>query len=47
MTTDPKPLPDIPGTVTLDQLREVVAAFGYKLVIVPADPPAARPGFAS
>lgn len=43
----PRPLPDIPGTVTLDQAKSIVGAFGYELAIRPAAPkPAVRVGFA-
>lgn len=41
----PRPLPDLPGSVTLDQARDIVRPFGYKLVIVPADPAQPPPGF--
>jgi hypothetical protein len=44
--SDPQPLPDLPGTITLDQARATVRAFGYKLMIVQDDPPKAPPGFA-
>lgn len=42
------PLPaDIPGTITLDQARAVVGAFGYTLVMLPAGPRPTPPGFAA
>lgn len=45
---DPTELPtEIPGTMTLDQTRAAVAAFGWKLVMLPADPPKPKPGFAT
>jgi len=40
-----QPLPDLPGTLTLDETRATVAAFGWKLTIEPADPPRTPPGF--
>lgn len=46
MSDNPLPLPDLPGTLTLDEARASVRAFGYKLAIVPDDPPKTPPGFA-
>jgi len=43
MTT--RPLPDLPGSLTLDEARAVVAAFGWQLLIAPADAPRTPPGF--
>lgn len=38
---------EIPGTVTLDQLKGIVGGFGFKLGITPKDPPPPPIGFAS
>lgn len=44
---DPTPLPPgLPDSLTFLQLREAIAAFGYKLVMVPADKRKPPPGFA-
>lgn len=43
MTT--RPLPDLPGTMSLDEVRATVAAFGWQLLIAPADAPRTPPGF--
>ncbi|WP_158580733.1 hypothetical protein [Cellulomonas rhizosphaerae] len=41
------PLPDLPGTLTLDEVKAVVAAFGWKLTIEPAATTTPPPGFST
>lgn len=46
--SEPKDLPgEIPGTVTLDELRGIVGGFGFKLAIIPKEAPPAPIGFAA
>lgn len=39
-------LPDLPGSLTFDEAKATVAAFGYKFALVPADKPSPPIGFA-
>lgn len=46
--SDPTPLPtNLPGTLTLDQTKAAVEAFGYQLAMVPKPPATPPPGFAA
>lgn len=40
------PLPlSMPGSISLDQAKEAVGAFGYELAMIPKAPPPPPPGF--